>query len=43
MYINTMETKEQLMNGIKEWVQTDNELLKLKVSKYIVFINNIII
>ena len=30
MYINTMETKEQLMNGIKEWVQTDNELLKLK-------------
>ena len=25
-----METKEQLMNGIKEWVQTDNELLKLK-------------
>ena len=28
MYI--METKEQLMNGIKEWVQTDNELLKLK-------------
>ena len=25
-----METKEQLMEGIKEWVQTDNELIKLK-------------
>ena len=25
-----METKEQLMKGIKEWVQTDNDLMKLK-------------
>lgn len=25
-----METKEQLMKGIKEWVQIDNELLKMK-------------
>lgn len=25
-----METKEQLVKGIKEWVQVDNELLKLK-------------
>ena len=25
-----METKEQLMKGIKEWVQTDNDLIKLK-------------
>ena len=25
-----METKEQLMKGIKEWVQTDNEFIKLK-------------
>ena len=25
-----METKDQLMNGIREWVQTDNALLKLK-------------
>ena len=25
-----METKEQLMKGIKEWVQIDNELLKVK-------------
>ena len=30
MYINKMETKEQLMKGIKEWVQTDNDLIKLK-------------
>lgn len=25
-----METKEELMNGIRNWVKTDNELLKLK-------------
>lgn len=25
-----METKEELMNGVKEWVQTDNEIAKLK-------------
>lgn len=25
-----METKEELMNGIKEWVKTDNDMLKLK-------------
>lgn len=25
-----METKEQLMKGIREWVQIDNELLKMK-------------
>ena len=27
-----METKEQLMNGIKEWVTTDNEIAELKGS-----------
>ena len=25
-----METKEELMNGVKDWVQTDNEISKLK-------------
>jgi hypothetical protein len=28
--VHIMETKDQLMNGIREWVQTDNALLKLK-------------
>ena len=25
-----METKEQLVNNIKEWVKTDNEIIKMK-------------
>ena len=25
-----METKEELLDGIKEWVKTDNDILKLK-------------
>lgn len=28
--VHIMETKDQLMSGIREWVQTDNALLKLK-------------
>ena len=29
-YYITMETKEELLDGIKEWVKTDNDILKLK-------------
>ena len=29
-YYRTMETKEELLDGIKEWVKTDNDILKLK-------------
>ena len=28
--IRGMETKEELMTGVKEWVQTDNEIAKLR-------------